>query len=221
MSAPPFDLTELYARRSALEAELADAQATLDGARAGLVAGTSTARQVVTAQTLCDALEGALASLGARISDREQAAADARAATHRQALLDTLVSGAQRATSHSQAARVALEAALADIAPKLSAAFGELYDLHDLREGWVRTLKEFDRLQPVPGSALSVLEASADLRDVRAKPLPGSWHHGISNSPNSSAISGLPAELFILWQLYAELQRQAKVPHRRLTGVGQ
>ncbi len=221
MSAPPFDLTELYARRSALEGELADAQAALDGARAGLVAGSHTAKQVVTCQTLADALEGALASLGGRISEREQAAADARAATHRQKLLSTLVSGAQRASEHRRAARVALEAALADIAPKIAAAFGELHDLHDLRESWVRTLREFDRLQPVPGSALSVLEANADLADVRIKPLPGSWHHGLTSDTNGSAISGLPAELFLLWKLHAELQRQNRLPHRRLTGVGQ
>ncbi len=218
MSAPPFDLAELYGRRSALEAEQAEAQAALDSARAGLVAGTSTAKQVVTAQTLCDALTGALESLGARIGEAERIAAAEQAAAYRQALLDTLVSGAQRASEHRRAARAALEAALADIAPKLSAAFGELHDLHDLRESWVRTLREFDRLQPVPGSALSVLEANADLADVRIKSLPGSWHHDLTTA-NGSVIFDLPAELFLLWKLHAELQRQGRLPHRRLTGV--
>lgn len=218
MSAPPFDLAELYARRSALEAEQADAQAALDSARTGLVAGTNTARQVVTAQTLADALTGALASLGARIGEAERIAAAEQAAAYRQELASTLVSGAQRATKHRRAARAALEAALADVGPKLSAAFGELHDLHDLREGWVRTLKEFDRLQPVLGSALTVLEAQTDLADIRIKPLPGSWHHDLT-SANGSVIFDLPAELFLLWKLHAELQRQGRLPHRRLTGI--
>lgn len=207
MSASPLDLGALRERRATLDAERVAAQSSLDAARAGLIVGSSKASQVVSAQNLLDALEGALGTLDAQIAEAQAQTDLERAEAYRQGLLDQLVQGARQAEKHSQACTDELEAALTELAPRLESAFAELYALSDLRRVWAQTLRDLDRALPTPGAALSLVSAQTDLRTIRAKALPSDWHENLTTDSVGSAVFFLPPELHLLWQLFCELKR--------------
>lgn len=212
MTTAPLDLGALRERCASLNAEREAAQSSLDAARAGLIVGSSKASQVVSAQNLLDALEGALGTLDAQIAEARAQADLERAEAYREGLLAQLVQGARQAEKHRQACTDTLEAALTDLAPYLESAFAELYELSDLRKAWAQNLGEFDRALPTPGTALGLVSAQTDLGAIRTKALPGDWHEGLTTDAVASAVFFLPAELHLLWKVYVELKRQGRLP---------
>lgn len=219
-AAAPLTLAQMTQRRAELASDLQAAQAELLMAQERLISGSTKPQTVVTLQNTVSALEGALGTASERVDQLTKEDEAHKAEAYRQGLLARLTQGAQEAQEHRQAFSDGLSKALAALTPDLQAAFEHLYRLHDLREQWVQALRELDRAQPTPGTALALLETQTDLKAIRTKPLPSSWHHGLTYPYDDSAVQALPPELFRLWQLYCDLQEQGKLPRRKITGIG-
>ncbi len=109
MSATVPSLGALRARRTALEGELQDAESILAAAREGLVDGSLSAAKVVSAQSLVHTLQGALETLGEKITHVAELEAAERALAQRRAAVKHLATTATDA-EREQARLVALTA---------------------------------------------------------------------------------------------------------------
>lgn len=217
-AAAPLTLAQMTQRRDELDADLQTAQAELLTAQEGLISGTTKPQAVTALQSTVTALQGALDTADERVAQLSEAEAQRKAEQHREALLTKLVQGAERATEHRATFADVLSKALLTLAPQLEAAFGELYDLHDLRESWVQTLRELDSALPGAGMALTLVQAQTDCSAVELLPFPASWHHGFVNS---STADQLTPEQRAMWRTHFDLVRAGRLPRRGLTGVGQ
>ncbi len=220
-TAPALTLAQMVQRRAELASDLAQAQTTLAEAQDGLLLGTAEPRAVIEAQAALSALDGALAAADERVDQLTKEAEARKAAAYRQRLLDKLVQGADQATGHLQEFTSELTQALGQLAPKLEDAFAELYQLQELREGWVQALADLDRALPTPGTALALVSAQTDVKAIRLKPLPHSWHHGLVSSYDSPLTHSQPPELGQLIDLYYLLVKAGKLPQLKLEGAVQ